>query len=89
MSVLDWSQCPTVESIPGKVSGAWLFRGTRLPVQVVIDNLASGASIDEVMEWFSISREEIVSALEFVSRSLDESPNMPVRVTEMADAHSF
>ncbi len=89
MSALDWSQCPAVESIPGKVSGAWLFRGTRLPVQVVMDNVTSGASIDEVMEWFSVSREEIVAVLEFVSKSLDESPNMPTRRTEMADAHSL
>jgi uncharacterized protein (DUF433 family) len=45
---LDWSQCPAVESIPGKVSGAWLFKGTRLPVATVIENLEAGATIEEV-----------------------------------------
>lgn len=41
MAVLDWSQCPAVESIPGKVSGAWVFTGTRMPVQTVFENLES------------------------------------------------
>ncbi len=89
MASLDWSQCPAVESIPGKVSGAWLFRGTRMPVQIVFENLSSGASIDEIMEWFDVTREQVVSVLEFVARSLDESPNLPVRSAEMADAHSL
>ena len=39
MAVLDWSQCPAVKSIPGKVSGAWVFKGTRLPIATVIENL--------------------------------------------------
>jgi uncharacterized protein (DUF433 family) len=52
--VLDWSQCPAVERIPGRVSGAWLFRGTRMPVSTVFDNLEAGASIDDVAEWFDI-----------------------------------
>ena len=71
MSALDWSKCPAVESIPGKVSGAWLFKNTRLPVSTVFDNLQSGATIDEVAEWFEIGREQIVIVLEFVARSLD------------------
>jgi uncharacterized protein (DUF433 family) len=89
MASLDWSQCPAVESIPGKVSGAWLFRGTRMPVQIVFSNLASGASVEEVMEWFDVTREEIVAVLEFVAKSLDESPNLPKQVAEMIDAHSL
>jgi hypothetical protein len=52
MAILDWSQCPAVESVPGKRSGAWVFRDTRTPVSVVFDNLEVGASIDEIMEWF-------------------------------------
>jgi len=66
-----------------------VFKDTRLPVQTVFENMASGASIEDVMEWFDISRSEVVAALEFVARSLDESPNMPHIVLEMADAHSF
>jgi uncharacterized protein (DUF433 family) len=89
MATLDWSQCPAVESIAGKVSGAWVFKDTRMPVQTVFENMASGASIEEVMEWFDVTREEIVAALEFVARSLDESPNTPTDLREMADAHSL
>jgi uncharacterized protein (DUF433 family) len=52
MAALDWSECPQVESVPGKVSGAWVFRGTRMPVATVFDNLEAGASIDDIIEWF-------------------------------------
>jgi uncharacterized protein (DUF433 family) len=74
MASLDWSQCPAVESIPGKVSGAWVFKDTRMPVSTVFENLESGASIEEIMEWFDVTREQIVSVLEFAARSLDASP---------------
>jgi len=55
MAALDWSQCPAVESIPGKVSGAWVLKGTRMPVSVIFENLKAGANIDEIMEWFERS----------------------------------
>ncbi len=48
MAALDWSQCPAVESIPGKVSGAWVLKGTRMPVSVIFENLKAGANIDEL-----------------------------------------
>ena len=67
---LDWSQCPGIESVPGKVSGAWIFTGTRMPIAVVFENLESGATIDEIIEWFpGITREQIVNVLEFAARS--------------------
>jgi len=68
---LDWSQCSAVESIPGKVSGAWVFRGTRMPVATVFENLEAGASIEEIMEWFDVTPEQIKAVLEFAARSLD------------------
>ena len=71
MAALDWSQCAAVESIPGKVSGAWVFRDTRMPVSLVFENLEAGATIDEIMEWFHLTREQIVAVLEFAARSLD------------------
>jgi uncharacterized protein (DUF433 family) len=71
MAALDWSQCPAVESIPGKVSGAWLFKGTRMPVAIVFQNLESGASIEEIMEWFDLTREQITTVLDFAARSLE------------------
>ena len=71
MAVLDWSQCAAVESIPDKVSGAWVFKGTRTPVAVVFENLEDGMTIDEVMEQFPVTREQVKAALEFAARSLD------------------
>jgi uncharacterized protein (DUF433 family) len=73
MPALDWSQCQAVESVPGKVSGAWVFRGTRMPVATVFENLQAGASIEEIMEWFDVSREQVTAVLDFAARSL-ESP---------------
>lgn len=72
MAALDWSQCPAVESVPGKVSGAWVFKGTRLPVATVIENLEA-LSIDEVIEQFDVTREQVAAVLEFVAQSLRAS----------------
>ena len=72
MATLDWSQCPAVESVPGKVGGAWVFRDTRLPVATIIENLED-LSVDEVMEQFDVTREQITAVLEFVATSLRES----------------
>jgi uncharacterized protein (DUF433 family) len=69
MATLDWSQCPAVESVPGKVSGAWVFRNTRLLVATVIENLED-MSVDEVMEQFDVTREQIQAVLDFVAQSL-------------------
>jgi uncharacterized protein (DUF433 family) len=71
---LDWSQCPAVESIPGKVSGAWVLRGTRTPVKTLFENLEAGMSIEELIEQFSVTREQIDSLMAFVARSLDKVP---------------
>ena len=76
MSALDWSQCPAVESIPGKVSGAWVLRGTRMPVSVIFENMEAGANIDDIMEWFEgLDREQIKAVIEFAARSLDTAPS--------------
>ena len=73
---LDWSACPAVESIPGKVSGAWVFRGTRLPVATIFENLEDGLTIEEIMEQFDVTREQINAVLDFAARSL-EAPARP------------
>jgi len=75
MPALDWSQCPAVESIPGKVSGAWVLRGTRTPVKVLFENLESGMSIEEVIEQFPVTREQIDTLMAFVARSLEKAPS--------------
>jgi uncharacterized protein (DUF433 family) len=68
-ATLDWSQCPAVESIPGKVSGAWVLRDTRMPVAVIFENLEYGSSIEEIMENYDVTREQIQAVLEFAAQS--------------------
>jgi uncharacterized protein (DUF433 family) len=56
--MLDWSSCPAVERDPDRVSGAWVFCGTRVPVKALFENLGNGARIDEFFSWFpGVSRE--------------------------------
>jgi uncharacterized protein (DUF433 family) len=88
MATLDWSQCPDVESVPGKRSGAWVFRDTRMPVSTVFENFESGATIDEIMEWFDVTREQVVAVLEFAARSLDAPTAVPPPA-QAVDAHSL
>jgi uncharacterized protein (DUF433 family) len=71
MASLDWSQCPAVENVPGRVSGAWTFRNSRTPVKLVFENLEDGMTIDEIVEQYPVSREEIKAVLDFAAHSLD------------------
>jgi uncharacterized protein (DUF433 family) len=71
--MLDWSQCSAVEKIPGKVSGVWLFVGTRVPVRALFENIESGATVDEFLEWFpGVTREQVEAVLDRAQRSLTE-----------------
>ena len=75
MAALDWSQCSAVESVPGKVSGAWVLKGTRMPVSAIFENLEAGASLDNIMEWYDgLDREQVKAVIEFAARSLDTPP---------------
>ena len=68
----DWSKCPAVESVPGRVSGAWVFTGTRLPVSALFGNLAEGATVDDFIEWFGgVDEAKVREVLEFVVEDLD------------------
>src|ERR1700676_2129738 len=71
MPALDWSQCPGVESVPGKVSGAWVFRNSRMPVKLVFENLEDGMTIDEIIEQYDVTREQVKAVIDFAARSLD------------------
>ena len=75
--MIDWSQCPVVESVPGKLGGAWTLRGTRIPIEMLFVNLASGATVENLLTWFEgVTREQIVAVLEFAakgSRTPDQS----------------
>jgi uncharacterized protein (DUF433 family) len=71
---LDWSQCAAVESVPGKVSGAWVFRGTRIPVAAVFENLEDGLTISEIVQMFDgLTREQVQAVLDFTAHSLETS----------------
>jgi uncharacterized protein (DUF433 family) len=72
---LDWSQCPAVESVPGKLSGAWVFKNTRMPVQTIFAYLEAGMSVQEITETYDISASEIKAAVHFVVESLEKKPS--------------
>jgi uncharacterized protein (DUF433 family) len=74
MPQLDWAQCPAVESIPGKVSGAWLLKGTRMPVQTIFENLEAGLSVKEITEVFDVTEQEVKAVLHFATQSLEKAP---------------
>jgi uncharacterized protein (DUF433 family) len=88
MAALDWSQCPAVESVPGRVSGAWVFKDTRMPVATIFENFEAGSDIEEILEQYHVTREQIQAVLEFAARSLD-APPVPVGSSALADAHSL
>jgi uncharacterized protein (DUF433 family) len=72
--MLDWSRCPAVERIPGKVGGVWLFKGTRVPVRALFENLEDGARVDDFLEWFpGVTREQVGAVLVHAERSLNEA----------------
>lgn len=67
--MVDWSKCDAVEKAHDRYSGAWLFRGTRVPVTALFENLEDGASIDQFVEWFpGVTLEQARSVLEYVAR---------------------
>ena len=69
--MLDWSQCPAVERTSDTVSGAWVFTGTRVPVQALFANLEDGARMDDFLEWFpGLPREQVEAVLRHAERSL-------------------
>jgi uncharacterized protein (DUF433 family) len=70
--MLDWSQCPAVERVPGKVSGAWLFKDSRVPVKALFENLEGGATVQEFLQWFpGVTRGQVDAVLDHAQRSLE------------------
>ena len=69
--MIDWTNCPAVERNPDRVGGAWVFRGTSVPVSALFVNLEGGATVDEFLEWFpGVSREQVNDVLEHAVSSL-------------------
>ena len=77
--MIDWNDCSAVESVPGRLSGAWVFKDTRLPVSALFGNLAEGATVHDFIEWFGgVDEVQVRAVLEFVVQELD---------AKVADAH--
>ncbi len=71
MPTTTWTDCLAVERDPAKVSGAWIFRGTRVPLIALFENLKDGATVDEFLEWFpGVSREQVNAVLDHEAASL-------------------
>jgi uncharacterized protein (DUF433 family) len=70
MAGIDWSQCAAVESVPGKRSGAWVFKGTRTPISTVFENIED-MSVDELIEEFGVTREQVHAVLAFAAQSAE------------------
>ena len=73
-AMIDWSSCPAAERDPARVSGAWVFRGTRVPVSALFENLEDDASLHDFIEWFpGVSTEQARAVLEHAARSALET----------------
>jgi uncharacterized protein (DUF433 family) len=72
--MLDWSACDAVERHPERLGGAWVFKGTRVPVAALFENLEDGASVAQFLEWFQgVTRAHVDAVLEHARRSLSEA----------------
>ena len=70
--MFDWSDCSEVTASPDTVSGAFVFRGTRVPVRALFENLEDGATVDDFLQWFpGVGREQVDAVLEFAAHSLE------------------
>ena len=69
--MLDWTTCPAVERVPDRVSGAWVFKGTRVPVRALFENLEESASVNDFLDWFpGVTREQVLAVLAHAEQSL-------------------
>jgi uncharacterized protein (DUF433 family) len=69
--MLDWTQCVAVERDPARVSGTWVFRGTRVPVKALFENVEDGARVDDFLAWFpGVTRQQVEAVLQHAELSL-------------------
>jgi uncharacterized protein (DUF433 family) len=69
--MIDWNKCPALERHADKIGGAWAFKGTRVPVKALFENLESGATVDDFVEWFpGVTREQVEGVLSLAEESL-------------------
>jgi len=70
----DWRSCDAVERHPDKVSGAWVFRGTRVPVFMLFENLKDGAALEQFLKWFpGVKRSQVEAVLDYEMMILEDS----------------
>jgi uncharacterized protein (DUF433 family) len=70
--MIDWNTCTAVEKDPGRVSGAWVFCGTRVPVAALFENLEDGAQVTDFVQWFpGVTLDQVRAVLEHAARSLE------------------
>ena len=70
--MIDWSKCPEVESVPGKLGGKLVFKHTRLPLAVLFGNLAEGATVKDVVDWYDADEKQLVAVLNFLAQELNK-----------------
>jgi uncharacterized protein (DUF433 family) len=71
--MLDWARCDVVQRDPDRVGGAWTFKGTRIPVKALFENLEGGATVEQFLEWFpGVTRRQVEAVLEHAAKSLTE-----------------
>ncbi len=71
--MLNWDQCSVVERYADRLSGAWVFRGTRVPVKALFENLEDGATLDDFVAWFpGVGRDQVLAVLRFAEQSLNK-----------------
>lgn len=81
--MIDWSSCPAVERDPQRVSGAWVLRGTRVPIAALFENLEDGALVSQFVEWFpGVTLEQVRAVLEHAARSTLERRSPSMRLFE-------
>jgi len=72
--MFDWTQCSAVERVPGKVSGAWVFQGTRVPVRALFENLEDGARLEDFVESFpGVACDQVLAVLRHAEATLEEA----------------
>ena len=68
---MDWKDCRVVERVPERASGVWVFKGTRVPVRALFENLEEGASVDDFLKWFpGVTRDQVVAVLAHAQQTL-------------------
>ena len=69
---MDWSLCPALERDPARMSGAWVFKGTRVPVRTLFENLEAGASVNDFLSWFQgVTHDQVLAVLRQAERNLE------------------